>query len=98
MSFVESAQASPGGALFTDVTKGGRFRPTDGVTRLVAAVALVRAAGLRGEAEAKANTPLAFLDALTIPADLRGYVAVAVSRGFISSDNLFPPAELIYAG
>lgn len=103
MSFVESSQASPTGALFTDVSAGGRFRPNDNVTRLVAAVALVRAAGLRQEAEAKSNTPLAFLDAMTIPAELRGYVAVAAARGFIQSDSLFRPqnnftrAELAHA-
>jgi len=91
MSYVESAQASPTGALFTDVNAAGRFRPAEAVTRLVAAIALVRAAGLREEAEAKANLPLAFLDAATIPGDLRGYVSVAVSRGFIQSDTLFRP-------
>jgi serine protease AprX len=93
MSFVESAQASPTGALFTDVTAGGRFRPGDNVTRLVAAIALVRAAGLRQEAEAKANSPLSFLDAATIPGELRGYVSVAVSRGFIQGSTLFRPAN-----
>jgi hypothetical protein len=98
MAFVETAQASPCGALFTDVTKGGRFRPTEGVTRLVAAVALVRAAGLRSEAEAKANTPLSFLDALMIPAELRGYVSVAVSKGFIQADTLFLPQNSFTRG
>ena len=91
MSYVESAQASPTGALFTDANAGGWFRPAEAVTRLVAAIALVRAAGLREEAEAKANLPLAFLDAATIPGDLRGYVSEAVSRGFIQSDTLFRP-------
>jgi len=103
MSVVESAQASPGGSLFTDVTAGGRFRPSDSVTRLVAAVALVRAAGLRQEAESKAGIPLLLLDGMTIPAELRGYVSVAVSKGFIQADNLFRPqntftrAELAHA-
>jgi serine protease AprX len=103
MSFVESVQASPSGSLFLDVVPGGRFRPNDSVTRLSAAIALVRAAGLRSEAEAKTNTPLAFLDALTIPGELRGYVAVAVSRGFVQADTLFRPqnsysrAELAHA-
>ncbi|HEY8228550.1 MAG TPA: S8 family serine peptidase [Pyrinomonadaceae bacterium] len=103
MSFVESAQSSPTGPLFVDVVAGGRFRPNDNVTRLAAAVALVRVAGLRSEAEAKANAPLAFLDALTIPAELRGYVAVAVSRGLVQSDSFFRPqnsfsrAELAHA-
>jgi serine protease AprX len=103
MSFVESAQSSPTGSLFLDVAPGGRFRPNDGVTRLTAAVALVRAAGLRSEAEAKANTPLAFLDALTIPSELRGYVSVAVSKGLMQADSFFRPqnsfsrAELAHA-
>ena len=70
----------------------------EGVTRLVAAVALVRAAGLRSEAEAKANTPLSFLDALMIPAELRGYVSVAVSKGFIQADTLFLPQNSFTRG
>jgi hypothetical protein len=91
MLFVESVQASPTGALFIDVTPGGQFRPFDNVNRLAAAVALVRAAGLRSEAEAKAGTPLAFLDALTIPSELRGYVSVAVSKGLLQADSAFRP-------
>jgi len=98
MAFVETAQASPSGALFTDVVKGGRFRPTEGVTRLVAAVAMVSAAGLKAEAESKANTPLSFLDASTIPAELRGYVSVAVSRGFIQADSSFRPQNSFTRG
>lgn len=89
--FVESVQASPNGALFTDATPGGRFRPYDNVTRLAAAVALVRAAGFRSEAEAKAGTPLAFLDATSIPFELRGYVSVAISKGLLQGDSLFRP-------
>lgn len=101
MSFVESAQANPDGALFID-TSSGSFRPNDNVTRLAAVVALVRAAGLRSEAEGM-NLPLTFLDAATIPAELRGYVSVAVSKGLLSSGLLFQPqnsvsrAELAHA-
>jgi serine protease AprX len=91
MLFVESAQASPAGALFIDVTPGGQFRPNNGVTRLTATIALVRAAGLRSQAEASAGTTLSFLDALSIPSQWRGYVAVAVSRGLIQADTLFRP-------
>ena len=91
MLFVESVQASPTGSLFIDVARGGRFRPFDSVTRLAAAVALVRAAGLRSEAEAQAGTPLAFLDASSIPNELRGYVAVAVSKGLLQGDSTFRP-------
>ena len=92
MLFVESAQASPTGALFIDVSKGGPFRPHDGVTRLAAAVALVRAAGLRSEAEARAGTPLAFLDVSGIPSELRGYISVAVSNGLLQGDTTFRPS------
>jgi serine protease AprX len=88
--FVESAQASPTGPLFID-TAGGQFRPYENVNRLTAAVALVRAAGLRADADAKANTPLAFVDALSIPSGLRGYVWVAFSKGLLQADSSFRP-------
>ena len=103
MSFVESAQANPSDPLFIDAPAGGRFRPNDSVTRLAAAIALVRAAGLRSEAEAATLAPLSFLDASSVPAELRGYVSVAVSRGLLSSGVLFQPqnplsrAELAHA-
>lgn len=89
--FIESVQAAPNGTLFYDVTPGAQFRPYEGVTRLVAAVALVRAAGLRSEAEARAGIPLALLDAASIPSELRGYVSVAVSEGLIQTDQSFHP-------
>ncbi|HUE83282.1 MAG TPA: S-layer homology domain-containing protein [Pyrinomonadaceae bacterium] len=89
--FVESVQACPEGPLFVDVTQGGSFRPNDSVTRLTAAIALVRAAGLRAKAEAKAGTALAYLDAGTIPSEWRGYVAVAVENGLIKADTMFRP-------
>ncbi len=84
---VESAQAHPAGALFPDATTGGRFRPDDRVDRLMAAIALVRAAGLRAEAEASMNAPLPVSDAGAIPAQWRGYVVVALSRGLIAADG-----------
>lgn len=91
MLFVESVQASPTGALFIDVSSGGQFRPFDSATRLAAAVALVRASGLRGEAEAKAGIALPFVDGLSIPNELRGYVSVAVSKGLMQADSSFRP-------
>jgi serine protease AprX len=100
---VESVQAAPNGPLLYDALSGNKFRPNDALTRLTAAVALVRAAGLSSEADAKKNAPLAFLDASNIPADVRGYVAVAVAHGFIATDNYFRPqtsltrAELAHA-
>jgi serine protease AprX len=89
--FVESAQTLPSGALFTDVSTGGTFRPNESVTRIVAAVALVRAAGLRPEAENRAGIVLPFLDSASIPPDLRGYVSVAIGEGFMQGDTLFRP-------
>ncbi|HEX7312970.1 MAG TPA: S8 family serine peptidase [Pyrinomonadaceae bacterium] len=85
--FVESVQAAPGGALFADVTPGARFRPDDMADRLTAAVALVRAAGLRAEAEARAGTLLTVADAGAVSSDLRGYVAVALERGLLNAEG-----------
>jgi serine protease AprX len=96
MLFVESVQAAPGGALFADATPGARFRPDDMVDRLTAAVALVRAQGLRGEAEAKAGTSLTVADAGAIPSELRGYVAVALERGLLTAEGgLFRPQSTL---
>lgn len=85
--FVESAQAAPGGALFVDAAPGGRFRPDDTAERLAAAVALVRASGLRAEAERRAGALLNVTDACAIPAALRGYVAVALERGLLTAQG-----------
>jgi serine protease AprX len=84
---VESAQYSPTGALFTDVTFGGQFRPDDRATKLVAAIALVRAAGLRAQADTLAGTSLPVTDAGLIPSNLRGYVSVALSQGLLTTDD-----------
>ena len=89
--FVESVQSQSNGSIFPDVSTGGQFRPNDGVTRIAAAVALVRAAGLRAEAEARAGTPLAVLDAAAIPGELRGYVSLAIVEGLLSSETFFRP-------
>jgi serine protease AprX len=86
MLFVESAQASPNGPLFPAANPGGLFQPDNAVDRLTAAVALVRAAGLRQQAESGTFT-LAFTDAASIPASLRGYVAVAVQNGLIRANG-----------
>jgi serine protease AprX len=91
MLFVESAQAAPNGALFPATTPGGRFLPDGSLDRLTAAVALVRAAGLRQQAESGTYT-LAYLDASSIPAPLKGYVALGVQKGLIkTSGSSFNP-------
>ena len=98
MPFVESAQAAPGGPLFINTNVNGRFRPYDSVDRLTAAVALVRAAGLRAQAESQSNAPLAVLDVLSIPTNLRGYVSLAVSKGLLSTGNSFYPQRPLSRG
>jgi serine protease AprX len=87
MNFAEGAQP-----LFPDAVRGGYFRPDDLATRLVAAVVLVRAAGLQAEADSKAGAYLGYTDAGSIPWNLRGYVQVAVGRGLISSGQQFNPS------
>jgi serine protease AprX len=94
-SFVESAQFNSSSALFPD-DSSNRFRPDDLVDRLTATVVLVRAAGLRAQAESQNNAPLALVDALLIPAALRGYVAVALSQGLLNTDgNAFRPQNTL---
>jgi serine protease AprX len=97
MLFVESVQASPTGALFIDAANG-RFRPRENASRLVAAVALIRAAGLRSEAESKGGIPLAFLDNAGIPSQLKGYVSVAVSSGLLTGGQMFRPQDPLTRG
>jgi serine protease AprX len=87
MLCVESAQASPSGALFPSLTAGSNFQPDATVDRLTAVVALVRAAGLKTQAESGTYT-LPYTDALSIPASMRGYVAVAVQNGLIKVNGL----------
>jgi hypothetical protein len=95
MLFVESAQASPNGALFPMISTGGPFQPDAAVDRLTAVVALVRAAGLRQQAESGVYT-LTYADAASIPDSLRGYVAVAVQNGLITTSgaNFNPQGNL----
>src|SRR5262245_60620657 len=94
MIMVESVQSAPGGPLFTDASPGGPFRPDDRASRLTAAIALVRAAGLRSEAESRAGCSLPVSDASAIPYSLRGYVWVALNRGLMSADGgVFRPSD-----
>ncbi|MFL6209932.1 MAG: S8 family serine peptidase [Pyrinomonadaceae bacterium] len=95
--YVESAQHAPVGALFLD-TNTRNFSPDAAVDRVTAAVVLVRAAGLQTEVDAN-NSPLTVLDAGLITNQLRGYVAVALKRGLLttSSLNFRPQAGLTRA-
>jgi serine protease AprX len=90
---VESTQAFPSGPLFYDAIRGKNFYPYNGATKLAAAIAFVRAAGLDSQA-ASASLPLRVSDGLSIPAAWRGYVAVALQRGFVRLDgNAFNPSR-----
>ncbi|HEY3176917.1 MAG TPA: S8 family serine peptidase [Candidatus Polarisedimenticolia bacterium] len=68
-----------------DVAVDSYFAPRQLVTRLDYAVAVVRAAGLEAEAQARAGEVLGLADESTIPPATKGYVAVALDRGFIES-------------
>ncbi|MDQ3320985.1 MAG: S8 family serine peptidase [Acidobacteriota bacterium] len=81
---VESVQKFPTEKLFFDASSGGAFRPNESATRLVTAVALVKAANLQSLA---ASTPLIVADAAQIPVEWRGYVAVALQHGLLSTDG-----------
>jgi serine protease AprX len=85
-NMVESTQALPSGALFYDATPGKKFYPYNGATKLAAAIAFVKAAGLSSQA-ACASLPLTVSDASSIPLAWRGYVAIALQRGFVSLDG-----------
>src|SRR5215208_1092160 len=90
---VESTQAFPSGSLFYDATPGRNFYPYNGATKLAAAIAFVKAAGLSSQATF-ASLPLTVSDASSIPFAWRGYVAVALQRGFVSLDgNAFNPSR-----
>jgi serine protease AprX len=87
----ESVQKYPEGKLFYDVSENGSFRPDLAATKLVAAVALVKAANLQ---HLVASTPLTTADALQIPGEWRGYVAVALQKGFLLKEgNNFTPNQ-----
>ncbi|HLM60764.1 MAG TPA: S-layer homology domain-containing protein, partial [Pyrinomonadaceae bacterium] len=88
---VESVQKSPGGKLFFDAADNGAFRPDESATKLIAAVALVKAANLQSLAQTTV-LPMNIADYSQIPAQWRGYVAVALQKGFLSLDgNSFAP-------
>jgi len=86
MNFAEAAMP-----LFPDAVRGGSFYPDAQASRLVAAVVLVRAAGLRAEADAKAGVALTYTDAASVPWKYRGYVQLAVEKGLMSATTQFNP-------
>ncbi|MDQ3131757.1 MAG: S8 family serine peptidase [Acidobacteriota bacterium] len=90
-SAVESVQSNPSGKLIFDASNGSAYRPNEATTKLVAAVAFVKAAGLESLAS-DATLSLTVSDSSSIPAQLKGYVAVALQKGFLTLDgNEFNP-------
>lgn len=77
--------------------KGKSYGLQHKLSRLDAAVLLVRAAGLDEEARDRAGETLGFKDQNAIPADYRGYVAVAVEQDFIKGypNGVFQPNRLV---
>ena len=82
----ESASA-PAGLMSAS---GSNFNPGGTVSRLDLAVAFVRALGLDAEAKAKANMAVIdptsgqpVIENLQIPGALRGYVQIAIDKGFL---------------
>lgn len=73
---------------------GTQFKPNTNVTRMEAAIGLVRALGYDAQAHAldgsivtakdKAGNVVAVADLLDIPADQRGYAQLALDKGFVT--------------
>ncbi len=77
--------------------EGAKLSPMASLNRLEAAIMLVKAGGLDAEAKAKAGAELSFKDADKIAANLRGYIAIAVEKGFVTGyeDGTFQPTKLV---
>ena len=83
--FVESAAGARAAAVLIDPKPNGHFFPGQAIDRLAFAVSMVRAAGLAGEADARAGETIGLADDLSIPLPLRGYVVVALERGLVDT-------------
>ncbi|MGI8638595.1 MAG: S8 family serine peptidase [Pyrinomonadaceae bacterium] len=83
---VESVQSNPTGKLILDNANNGNFYPHSAATKLVLAVAFVKASNLENLA-ATSTLPLTVADAGSIPAAWRGYVALALQKGWLSLDG-----------
>ncbi len=83
---VESVQMSANGKLILDTSTNGKFNVNAAATKLVTAIALVKANNLDSQAST-AVLPLSVTDAASIPAAYRGYVAVALQKGWLALDG-----------
>jgi serine protease AprX len=85
-SVVESVQSNQSGKLIYDANSGGAFYPDNLTSKLVAAVAFVKAANLESNAFSATLSP-SIADYAQIPSQYRGYAAIALWRGFLKLDN-----------
>ncbi|HVG33354.1 MAG TPA: S8 family serine peptidase [Pyrinomonadaceae bacterium] len=96
-SFTDIAAATPDALVVESLkregvmgTKGSTFGPTAAVTRVDEAVALVRALRLTAQADALKNSDVkvggqTITDNAKIPAELRGYVQLAIDKGLMEA-------------
>jgi len=85
-NIIESVQTNPNGKLFFDAETGFAFQPDAFATKLVAAVALVKAANMESQTSSTI-LPLSVSDRYSIPAEYCGYVAVALQKNLINLDG-----------
>jgi hypothetical protein len=84
LPYIESVAGSRARTVLIDDMGSRTFRPQLAARRIDVAVALVRAAGLAAEAQARAGEPLGLTDENRVPDRLKGYVAVALERGLLA--------------
>lgn len=85
-SAVESAQTNLAGKLIYDASDNGTFRPYNPATRLMVAIALVKAAKLE-YLTSTVTLPSTIRDARIVPKQWRGYAAVALQKGFLTLEK-----------
>lgn len=85
--YTAESSAAAAGLMSAD---GSSFNPDGTISRLDLAVAFVRALGLDAEAKAKADTAVIdpttgqpVIESAQIPGNLRGYVQIAIDKGFL---------------
>jgi serine protease AprX len=81
--YVETVAGARSRHILMEPLNGHTFKPHDAVTRLDFAVALVRAAGMEAQADARAGESLGVVDEGQVPLERRGYVALARERRLI---------------
>lgn len=83
---VESVQNNPNGNLIFDATNGSNFNPHQIASKLISAVAFVKASNLQNHLSLAVLSPT-ITDAVSSPTNSRPYVAVAIDSGLIELDG-----------